>query len=196
MPDTNDNRQLSATKIIEIYELFRSYVKHEDTLIDHRTTWLIYIQSFLLATFGFSYQKKFEVYANACSGRWISGESATDLVKAGCKAADQLARTMDNLPHQYDVFLLVMCFVGVGVSIASWISISAAVSALSSLEKKWKKKWKTNAFYEAELAVLPSITGGGHPRAAWLGKLLPQLLPAFFTILWVLAIVWVVLTLL
>jgi hypothetical protein len=89
MPDTNDNKQMNTTNIIEIYELFRSYVKHEDTLIDHRTTWLIYIQSFLLATFGFSYQKKFEVYANACSGPSISGESATNLVKAECKAAVQ-----------------------------------------------------------------------------------------------------------
>jgi hypothetical protein len=184
MPDTNDNRQPGRTKIIEMYELFRSYVKHEDTLIDHRTTWLIYIQSFLLATFGFSYQKKFEVYANACSGR-----NATDLVKAGCNAADQLRQTMGKLPHQYNVFLLVMCIVGVGVSIASWVSIRAAVSALSSLDEKWEK----NAFDEAEraqLAFLPFITGGAHPRAAWLGKLLPQLLPAFFTILWVLAIAW------
>jgi hypothetical protein len=103
---------------------------------------------------------------------------------------------MGNLPLQYDVFLLVMCLVGVGVSIASLVSIHAAVSALSSLEKKWKKKWKTNAFHKAELVFLPSITGGGHPRAAWLGKILPQLLPAFFTILWGLATVCVVITLL
>jgi hypothetical protein len=58
---TNDGNK----KIEELYLNYRDYIKHENILINYRTTWLITIQSFLITTFGFSYQKKFEVISSA-----------------------------------------------------------------------------------------------------------------------------------
>ena len=51
MPVTNE----------EVYKIHRDYLEHEDELVHHRTTALITIQSFLIATFGFTYQKKYEI---------------------------------------------------------------------------------------------------------------------------------------
>jgi hypothetical protein len=46
---------------IPIYELFRDYVKHQDSLINNRLSWLLTIHGFLYATYGFTIQKKLEV---------------------------------------------------------------------------------------------------------------------------------------
>jgi hypothetical protein len=35
-----------------LYEIYRSYMTHEDDLINHRSTWHLLIQGFLFATFG------------------------------------------------------------------------------------------------------------------------------------------------
>jgi len=36
----------------ELYSIYRDYMKHEDDLINHRSTWHLLIQGFLFATFG------------------------------------------------------------------------------------------------------------------------------------------------
>jgi hypothetical protein len=43
-------------EIHKVYQIHRAYIEHEDNLTNHRTTWLITIQSVVLATFEFCFQ--------------------------------------------------------------------------------------------------------------------------------------------
>jgi hypothetical protein len=45
-------QNLDSKNTRELFWIYRLYVQYEDDLINNRTTWLITIQAFLLATFG------------------------------------------------------------------------------------------------------------------------------------------------
>jgi hypothetical protein len=40
---------------IELYKIYRSYIEHEDNLINQRTTWFIQLHSFLIASYGIAF---------------------------------------------------------------------------------------------------------------------------------------------
>ena len=164
--DGNFERDESAEAV---YALHRSYIEHEDGLINQRTTWLITIQSFLIATFGFSYQKKFEVAEKLFS----YNKSLNDL---------------GSLYDEYRIFLFALALVGLITSIAAFFSVLAAARAIWSIRENWERLYGSSTH-----PYLPGLTGGGNKRIASRGIVLCMWAPVFFSSLWAIVIMFLLL---
>ena len=149
-----------------VFSIFRKYITHEDILINHRTTWLITMQSFLWGTFGFSYQKKFEVFVR--------------LTEAKIDPA-----LIANASDEYNGFMLVLAIVGFFTAAVSYLSVNAASNAIDAL----RLTWDSSPYKRASHAYLPAITGGGHYTAPWFGMIISKGLPVLLSFLWFLTIV-------
>jgi hypothetical protein len=182
----------------ELYVLYRDYIKHEDELINARISWMINIQSFLIATFGFSYQKKFEVVSlfidKMRSGR---DEKFSHSKLNNFKDIKELENILDRLSEtnpsdlielkiqlfhnslsRYDFFLLILAFIGIATSVSALFSTNAALSSIDELSIKW------SGIIRGLDAKLPEIIGGGNQKANKYGKTLSKCLPYFFLALW------------
>lgn len=160
-------RGLTPKKIDKLFELYRDYLKHEDNLVNHRLTWLVSVQSFLIATFGFSYQKKFEVISQAI--------------------LDSKLSALENTIFLYDWFLFFLVLIGLGTSFSAWRSVSAAVRAINRLKLGWKKIIGS----QPQHYHLPDITGGGDEKASDDGVRLSLGLPRFFLFFWLVILCFV-----
>lgn len=166
------------------YELYRSYIQHEDNLVNHRTTWLITTQSFLIATFGLSYQKKYEMAHKIMELSFCQ------------KAIDALERPI----IEYNIFLLVLAFSGFSIAILTIYSVRAAQNAIFSLQGKWNSInfiWRNRMKDDGNAQLFdlfPEIIGGGSDTEKK-GARFATWLPIFFAILWVIVIVFTVVTL-
>lgn len=149
----------------DIYILHREYIEHEDDLVHQRTTTFITIQSFLLATFGFAYQKKYEISEKLVA----TGKSPVDL---------------GLIYYEYNGFMIILALIGIATSLIALRSINAAVKALRTVEANWLKITNTNP-----PSYLPGITGGGNRDAHNGGVSLSNWAPLFFVILWIVVIV-------
>jgi hypothetical protein len=149
-----------------LYRIHRDYIQHEDTLVNQRTTWLITIQAFLIATFGFSYQKLFEV-AEKMNGRDTP------------VAVDQLG----PIASEYKTFLAALAIVGVVTSFAAFFSIIAARRAVGAIAKNWETVPRRGGS-----DYLPGITGGGAGWNVFLGSVIAIGTPLFFASMWLYAI--------
>src|SRR5689334_2174427 len=112
---------LSRDTLYKIYDIHRAYVEHEDNLINYRTTWLIAIQSFVIATFGFCFQKEYEIITNI-----ILDESAIDKV-----------RIVNDKLFDFSMLLLFLAVVGIVTAILTMLSVHAATHAILSVESNW-----------------------------------------------------------
>lgn len=148
--------------IEEIYKIHRDYVEHEDELVHHRMTTLITIQSFLLATFGFTYQKKYEI-----AERLFEHDPKLSLSVLG------------SITDEYNGFLLVLAVVGLGTSFIAFRSIKAATNAITELEKSWLR-----AANHQPPDYLPGLTGGGNATSSATGITLSTWAPMFLVALW------------
>lgn len=166
MSEANEPRELTRDENYErVFALFRKYITHEDQLINHRTTWLITMQSFLWATFGFSYQVKFGLFVKLTEAKIDPA-----LVSA---ASDQ-----------YNGFLLVLAIVGFFTAVVCYLSVNAATNAIDAL----RQKWDASPYKRSSNAYLPEITGGGHYTAPWFGTVVSKALPVLLSFLWFLTI--------
>jgi hypothetical protein len=184
----------------ELYVLYRDYIKHEDELINARTSWMINIQSFLIATFGFSYQKKFEMVSLFVQKMSSDGDRKfSDLTLNNFKNIKELENILDrlsetspsdlaelkihlfqNLIHRYDFFLEILAITGILTSFSALQSIYAAQFSIDTLNIKWR-----NIVREHEFQInLPEIIGGGSQKANQYGKSLSKWLPIFFIGIW------------
>ncbi|HTT82215.1 MAG TPA: hypothetical protein VMF67_01910 [Rhizomicrobium sp.] len=110
---------------LPIYKLFRDYVKHEDSLINNRLSWLLTIHGFLYATYGFTIQKKLEIAAKLAT---VLSTSPPGYLKC--------LGSMGNLGItiiQMELFLLCIVAVGLLISLVGLLSINAARRAANSL---------------------------------------------------------------
>ncbi|MDD2800022.1 MAG: hypothetical protein PHE96_01075 [Methylococcales bacterium] len=153
----------------EFYSLLRDYIKHEDDLINQRMTWLMSVQSFLIATFGFSYQKKFEIVSKAL----INKET----------------QALGFSIVEYDLFLIMLIVVGIATSYFALQSIEAATHSITQLRERWRDfyrcEWRKLCDSRPQLDHLPDITGGGVVMAHIQGIKFPFYLPRFFIFFWV-----------
>ena len=152
MPVTNE----------EVYKIHRDYLEHEDELVHHRTTALITIQSFLIATFGFTYQKKYEI-----------AEKLFSQDKSLTPAA------LGSITDEYNGFLFILAIVGAATSYIAWRSILAATYAIKALESNWLQFCEHNPPEH-----LPGLTGGGIKKSTGDGISLATWAPMFLLILW------------
>ncbi|WP_408596543.1 hypothetical protein [Pseudomonas sp. PLMAX] len=142
-----------------IYLIYRNYVEHEDELIHQRTTTLITIQSFTLATLGICYQKRFEVAANCSQIKNLSDIGIVNVEFSGLMVA--------------------LALIGIMTSIIAIASISAAKVALKQLEDSWDDIIKNK-----KITYLPKLTGGGNPNATKKGIYLSLYTPYFCLTFW------------
>jgi hypothetical protein len=159
---------INKTDILTIYSIFRDYVKHEDGLINSRMTWLITVQSFLIATFGLSYQKRFEIISEG-------------IIKIDNEAKKYL---ITQVVSEYDIFLIFLAIIGLTTSIVALYSIKGAVHALKALNGIWKIFLEDNKITFPLLVKLPNIVGGGNVNAPKQGRAFPTNLPKLFIVAW------------
>lgn len=167
----NNNQQEELNRV---YEIYRSYVVHEDDLISQRTNWLITVQSFLIATFGFSYQKKFEVFSKFKECKNIDNNEIALLIP---------------MHSEYTYFLIMLAIVGVLICVACFWSIKQAHLALEGLELSY------NTTYKNKITHLPHIMGGGNQKVKKSSLGFALLAPGLFGFLWILTIVFLLLDL-
>jgi hypothetical protein len=155
------------TQFLEIYKVFRDYEKHENELLNHRTSWLVTIQSVLIATFGFSFQKFFEV-ATRADGSTHGRALIVD----------------------FKWFLVSLAGVGILIAVWSWISIYTAIRAQRAIRKVYRRNFSA----EETQFGLPHISGGGDTFASWFGGYLAVFLPWLLIVLWgAILVYWILL---
>jgi len=88
------------------WKRIRAAIEHENTLVNHRLTWLLTSQALLFAGFGSIFQDQKKLTNN-----------------------------------YYLVFLLIICFVGLVVSLKTYIDIEMAGRQLSELDRWWHKTY-------------------------------------------------------
>ena len=142
----------------ELYTLYRDYIKHEDSLINNRVGWFIQLHSFLIASYGILFSALLASFFP--SGKAAAG--AGDIQAIAC------------------YLFYAVAAVGSASSIAAIFSISAAQSAISTLESGWKTIPRTQ--------TLPGIVGGGHVTSNRFGASLHRGLPFTLLIVWVCSI--------
>jgi len=172
----------------DLYWIYRSYIQHEDDLINNRTTWLITIQSFLLATFGFSYQKWLEVFTRYIENKTSHHVFLPFLFDKPASDAASYSSFMNMAFTNYGLFLLALCVIGFAVGGISFYSIKAAALAIEQLNDTWADIERTiGKDYQ-----FPKIIGGGSKEAAKHGLRFPTFLPRFFMALWAVTVIAVI----
>lgn len=127
-----------------VYDLYRDYIKHEDTLINYRSSWFGVIQSFLLTGYVFTFHKKYDV--------------ALAIARDGTSAKLALPQVLKLAVIQTEVFLLIICIAGMLLSWIAQRSTSAASKALDRLQQHFDEARRKHTF----LDELPGPTGGGN----------------------------------
>jgi hypothetical protein len=145
----------SFDHLTELYKVYRDYMKHEDDLLNQRTTWLLVIQGFLFATL-------------AVLGEWVSPKDPLS----------DLLRT----ERLYLIYVLVG--VGIFIAVAAFISILAANEAIDSLQEKWEKELREH-YRAEDWDLFPEIAGGGHKKAKARGKTPALAIPCIVSLAWI-----------
>lgn len=153
---------------LDIYKVFRSYEEHENELLNQRTSWLITVQSVLLATFGFSLQKWLEVTHKSAE---LDGK-----IQAVAKAI------LDKQLVDFKDFLIALAAIGVTTGVVSFMSIRTAITAQESLRSLWEKAHAKRP--EVTRMNLPELSGGGDKWASKYGGYFASALPVIFVGLW------------
>lgn len=121
---------------LDLYKVYRSYIEHEDDLINQRTTWFIQLHSFLIASYGIT----FAAFVNS-----FNFDDVDPLMLLFVRVGVIL-------------FLSAVTFVGLSSAKAAMNSIQAATFAINSLRNDG------NALLQApkmEGRLLPGLTWGG-----------------------------------
>jgi hypothetical protein len=108
----NDLHDSKSPAHHDLYEAYRSYVRHEDSLVDSRLSWNLTVQGFLFAGYSVLAQKAFET----CSAEKTMGFGS-------------LLRWMWALAA-----------LGMLISLVSLLGVLAANSAIRNVRKLWEKK--------------------------------------------------------
>lgn len=166
---SNINKEIkfeSEKDQIKIYEQFRDYIKHEDNSINYRTNWNITVQSFLIATLGFSLQKKLEVR-----------EKIIALPLDKFLVWDAI--------FEFNVILIFISMVGFVVSWVTLITVWSARHAQENIDQHiWPKVRELAIEANSIVSLLPSLRGGGLPGADAGGHIAPIILPKVFMFFW------------
>jgi len=159
MPGSSAKNFLEQTDDpVEKYRVIRDYIIHEDNLINQRMTWMILIQSFLVAGF---------VYSLSSGLDDKGGDSAN--IGSSIPMSDTLTAIVWAIP-----------LTGLTISLLGFVSILAASNALTSLTRTYSPQFEEKGF--------PPLSGGGSGSAALLGFVAPFLIPVAMVVLWVLAL--------
>jgi hypothetical protein len=146
----------SDESILQLFQIYRDYVKHEDGLINFRVTWFIATQAAIFAAYGFL------VHDTLKRGPFLAladGQPVTPLFAA----------------------VMLLCTLGGLSSVTSFFSIHAALIATRTVHRRWRD----HVLRGVEREWLPDIVGGGNALAPWFGWLSARTLPAVSLAVWV-----------
>jgi hypothetical protein len=174
---------------LQIHKLYRERIVQEDTLINHRMTWMVLSQAFLLATFGAVAQKLFgpspeNLYTEAkiiCVIGMVFALGSKLSIRAAQDEIDGLrTKYLDMYPPQEKD-------IGLPYSVEFWSN---------AVDLRFRKK--AGAYPEAPklriegdqgekdmtgAAILPGLTGSRHFH--YLGHFLPKVMPLALIVLWI-----------
>ena len=142
--------------MLDLYKAYREIITHEDSLVHNRMTWLITIESFVIATFGFSFQKLLE-------------------------RGPDIASRAPKLLQEYRVFLVELCLVGLAVAIIFFRPLYLAGRALTVTHRHWDRI----EHGKQSSLNLPRLTNGGIKGCKAKFEITCVVLPSiFFMIFW------------
>ena len=120
---------------LAIYGVYIDYIRHENDLLNHRTTWFIAIESLLVAGAAYLLLRYFE--------------SAIALVSG---------HPDETLPHiiEFVIAGAMLCAFGIATARAASRSINGAIASQCQLDVKWRELAK----HLAGAKMLPDMMGG------------------------------------
>lgn len=124
---------------LSLYSIYLDYIRHENELINHRNTWFLAAQGFLLAGAGFVLQKGFVAVAETWGTPTLTG--IFDAIK-------------------YLVMWFICCWSGIITSQQALRSISGARRSQEEIEMLWLA-----VSSQPVRAVLPDLRGGKNAPA-------------------------------
>ena len=148
---------------LSIYATFRSYVQHEDDLINNRLNWNFTIQGFLFAAYTFSLQKISEIRGN------LLLHLQTPSIQTTIFNSQVLGL------RELRIAMVMIALVGLWVSFWVYMSVSAARIAIEELVGRWHQEYldyKPNpegGKQNTHGSYLPGLVGGGDLNAHGLG---------------------------
>ena len=155
---------------VDLYSVFREYIKHEDDLINNRLSWNLTIQGFLFGAYYFSLQKIADIKIGM-------SQNTIDNPRL---VVNNLLHTI----HDLKLFLVVVALVGAGVSLATYASVWAARAAIQNLNTLWAPKKELYRPPNVAAEDLPALVGGGLRIAYIVGFLAATVMPVVCFIAW------------
>lgn len=167
-----DGVSLYDSWLLERYKLFRSYLEHEDNLVNHRTTWFIQLHSFLIASYGLIFSSLVSIKLNPN----IENLGASYLLSGLASAV-----------------LVAITVIGLISAKTTRKSVIAAIKAIRELENDWDTLLQDVAKMQFARGhklypSLPGLSGGGRRKSWQDGKRLASRLPDTLSYLWIVAI--------
>lgn len=140
------------------FPIFIEYIRHENDLLNHRTTWFVAVQAALAAGIGFLFYNKAIDVASTMAGCFI---------KFNWSAA-----------HILSMWSLI-CLIGIATSSAARRSVDAALYAQDTLDLLWRHHANPQI-----AAMLPDMMGGKGSYASESGGSFAMDLPTMSLDLW------------
>lgn len=125
----------------EMHAVFRDYIKHEDTLVQYRVTWLLVLAGMLLTTYVTLY------------GLMLYIISSAPKVRAERALVDYPITTLLFVP----IFLLSL--IGITASVICFRSILGASSSTKSMLAAWAR-FKESPYWKESDKFLPKLVFG------------------------------------
>jgi len=166
--DTQDDTFLLNTlqnaDVLELFKIFRDYLKHEGQLLNWRVTYFTATQAFFFGAYAFFAQDKIK------NGKLVFVQSGNELIER--------LRAVDPT---FFVVLAISIF-GIVAARKSLGSIRAALLAIHTLKEKWHRLTLDGSLHPE----LPELTGGGSKDAYAVGHSSATFLPHMAISGWVL----------
>jgi hypothetical protein len=119
---------------IALYNVYRDYVKHENTLMNVRMTWFLTTQAFLFSSYALLNQKRISAGNFELISSW-----------------QEFIGGVTDFKFKFSIIILMLiCFFGIFTARRSYISVRAASLAILALRSKW----------EAGVTTRPGTRGG------------------------------------
>jgi hypothetical protein len=165
---------------LELYETYRSYIRHEDGLINFRTTWFVTIQGVLFAVYGFSIQKRSEIFASITKDILTKVQDPDKFYAFFATVSGDQESPIKKALIRLDYIIHWIPMVGTVTGLVAFASIYAAVLAMRRVERSAEPHLPDFTAYS-----LPGLTGGGGASIPWFGLALGLVMPCVVVVFWV-----------
>lgn len=173
---------------LELYEVYRSYVRHEDTLMNYRLTWLLTFNGILFGVFGIMLQRKID----------NSSHFVAKLTGIGVPKSLFFIKMM-GLEVGFgavDLYLIGIALMGWAIAFTARRSILAARDAVDTIDSLLLRLYGRKSVRVSEKTCrkaieigpgiqLPSVSGGGRPDLVLQGGRAALAIPRVLMVAWV-----------